>query len=215
MTAERFLQAEELDHRCTLFETSAHDFFLALAFLACLDDLSDFFLGYDNQPVTVTHDDVAMAYNNAAHRYGDIHLAWLEFVRTLDTEAAAENREAHLDNRARVTDSAIDDQASDTNLFGSERQDVAPWTCIDEPFGVNDEYVARLRLGEGVMNHQVVARPDVDGQRRTNHAHARVKRSNTRVDCTALALSFMDGGSTEAIQGFELRLVDVCHGKLQ
>ncbi|SOY96480.1 hypothetical protein CBM2599_B50412 [Cupriavidus taiwanensis] len=70
--------------------------------------------------------------------------------------------------------------------------------------GIDDEHVPSPCFRQRIMNHQIVAGPDVEGQCGTDQPHRRVQGCNGRIHSAALALSLVNGCGAQANESREL-----------
>ena len=111
---------------------------------------------------------------------------------------------------------------------GDERSDTAGHARIGEDVtelagrlvaGGHDQHVARLRVADRDLEHDVVARMADNRECRPAERHVPVDGLDTRIECTLSALGFVDGGGREGAEFVDHGLVgavdlgsDVNHG---
>ncbi len=81
----------------------------------------------------------------------------------------------------------------------SKGQQITPWAGFSEAFCVHNENVSWLGFGQCIVDGQVVVGSAIDGEGRAAKPLRRVDRTNTAVERTRLALSFVNGGCRKVL----------------
>jgi hypothetical protein len=90
------------------------------------------------------------------------------------------DREVALQHRLGITDGAIDNEAANAALDGAGKHQFSHQRVCEVSTGIDHDDVARLGHLDGLVQHEVVARARLDGQRWTGEHAALVHGTQQR-----------------------------------
>lgn len=94
----------------------------------------------------------------------------------------------------------VGDQAAEPLGLAGVGEDIAERSRLGVRARGDDDDVARPRVGDGGLQHEVVARRALDGEGRAAQRHAVIDRLEGGVECPETALRLVDRGCREAAQ---------------
>ena len=127
---------------------------------------SDLVLADDDDAVGVAAKDVAGVDDLVTENHGVVDGADGFLDRALDADAAGEHRKAQFNEVRGVADAGVGDHGSESLGLHGVAQDVAEGPGLLKFAGGHEHHIAGLGVVDGDLQHEVVTRGTLDGQRR-------------------------------------------------